>query len=246
MSTAWVDHYEVLGIAPSATADEIKAAYRREIRAAHPDVTGRQGSVEAATRVNVARDVLLDPSSRRRFDYERAQHRRPARRPYRPAENRARSSRPQSAAWSSPSASGPAAPGRDQRAEQPPRGEQASAGVGPETAHAQTTSARGRVPWVAVLTWSLAAIALFVALFVIMVGLGAKGLGTLILWADRLTASTPASFELGHVRLGNALVGFGWYVMRIAIALFMGVGLLEAILNRRGDGGAATPGPTAA
>ncbi len=49
--------YEVLGLKPGASAEEIHAAHRRLMRLAHPD-TG--GSDWLASRINQARDVLLD------------------------------------------------------------------------------------------------------------------------------------------------------------------------------------------
>ncbi len=47
---------EVLGLKPGASAEEIKAAHRRLMAAAHPD---RGGSDWIAARLNQARDVLL-------------------------------------------------------------------------------------------------------------------------------------------------------------------------------------------
>jgi DnaJ family protein C protein 19 len=48
--------FEVLGLKPGATSEDIHAAHRRLMRRAHPD-TG--GSDWLASRVNQARDVLL-------------------------------------------------------------------------------------------------------------------------------------------------------------------------------------------
>jgi hypothetical protein len=48
--------YSVLGLAPGASEEQIRAAYMRLMRTAHPD---NGGSDWLATRVNMARDVLL-------------------------------------------------------------------------------------------------------------------------------------------------------------------------------------------
>jgi hypothetical protein len=48
--------YQVLGLHPGATEEEIRAAHHRLMRTAHPD---SGGSDWLATRVNQARDVLL-------------------------------------------------------------------------------------------------------------------------------------------------------------------------------------------
>jgi len=53
--------YQVLGLQPGATDEEIRAAHHRLMRTAHPD---SGGSDWLATRINQARDVLL----RRRRD----------------------------------------------------------------------------------------------------------------------------------------------------------------------------------
>ncbi|TXN81267.1 VapE domain-containing protein [Methylobacterium sp. WL8] len=50
--------YVVLGLAPSATVDEIKAAHRREAKATHPDHNGAHRAADFI-RVGQARDTLL-------------------------------------------------------------------------------------------------------------------------------------------------------------------------------------------
>lgn len=66
-------HYELLCVAPEATADDIRAAYRRLIRVYHPDVVGASG--EAMTlRLNAAQRELLDPVLRAQYDRARRSH----------------------------------------------------------------------------------------------------------------------------------------------------------------------------
>jgi curved DNA-binding protein CbpA len=70
------DYYKLLGVASSASAEQIQAAYRRLAKAYHPDLNA--GSTVAAARmarVNVAKSVLLDPPSRARYDQLRATRR---------------------------------------------------------------------------------------------------------------------------------------------------------------------------
>ena len=64
------DHYRVLGVGPSASGDEIRAAYRREARRLHPDSAGSTSSSEMA-RLNEAYRVLSDPGRRVMYDRSR-------------------------------------------------------------------------------------------------------------------------------------------------------------------------------
>lgn len=60
------DYYEVLGIGKSASADEIKKAFRRLAVQHHPD---KEGGDEAKFKeVNEAYEVLKDPGKRQRYD----------------------------------------------------------------------------------------------------------------------------------------------------------------------------------
>ncbi|WP_461169124.1 J domain-containing protein [Arthrobacter sp. Z1-15] len=57
--------YEVLGIAPTATAEQIKAAYRKAARATHPD---SGGSSETFHVVAEAYEVLSNPQQKAAYD----------------------------------------------------------------------------------------------------------------------------------------------------------------------------------
>ena len=65
----YVDYYKVLGIAKTATTDEIKAAYRKLARKHHPDLN--PDDKEAHKRfqqINEANEVLSDPEKRKKYD----------------------------------------------------------------------------------------------------------------------------------------------------------------------------------
>ncbi len=65
------DYYEILQLSPTASADEIRRAYRRRIAEVHPDKPG-VGDPELARTLDEARTVLLDPVARARYDAKRA------------------------------------------------------------------------------------------------------------------------------------------------------------------------------
>lgn len=69
---SYQDHYAVLGVAASASQDEIKAAYRRLALATHPDRHPDDPDAEARFRaISTAYAVLSDPAQRARYDTQR-------------------------------------------------------------------------------------------------------------------------------------------------------------------------------
>ena len=63
------DYYEVLGVGKSATADEIKSAYRKLAMKYHPDRNpGDKAAEEKFKEAAEAYDVLHDPQKRQRYD----------------------------------------------------------------------------------------------------------------------------------------------------------------------------------
>jgi molecular chaperone DnaJ len=69
MATATKDYYGTLGVKKSASADEIRKAFRKLARKYHPDVNpGDKSAEEKFKAMSEANDVLSDPKKRKIYD----------------------------------------------------------------------------------------------------------------------------------------------------------------------------------
>ena len=70
---AFIDYYQILAIAKTATPKEIKAAYRKLARKHHPDINPNDKDAKAKfQQINEANEVLSDPEKRAKYDQQSA------------------------------------------------------------------------------------------------------------------------------------------------------------------------------
>ena len=68
MPVEYKDYYKTLGVSKTASAEEIKKAYRKLARQHHPDVNKKPESEKRFKEINEANEVLSDPEKRKRYD----------------------------------------------------------------------------------------------------------------------------------------------------------------------------------
>ena len=61
-------YYEVLGVSPDASSDEIEAAYRERLKETHPDVSDDEDASDRTKQLIDAKEVLTDADERARYD----------------------------------------------------------------------------------------------------------------------------------------------------------------------------------
>lgn len=63
-----MNFYEILGVKQNATQEEIKLAYKKQMKKWHPDINKDPNAINMSSKINEAKEVLLDEIKRRDYD----------------------------------------------------------------------------------------------------------------------------------------------------------------------------------
>ena len=63
-----LNYYELLGVSENATKEEIKKAYKTQMKKWHPDINKSKEAPEMSIKLNEAKETLLDDDKRKAYD----------------------------------------------------------------------------------------------------------------------------------------------------------------------------------
>lgn len=63
-----LNYYEILGVSKTASNEEIRKAYKAQMKIWHPDLNKSKDASEMSKKINEAKEVLLDPEKRKEYD----------------------------------------------------------------------------------------------------------------------------------------------------------------------------------
>jgi len=69
-----INYYEVFGITPTASSEDISTAHKALAKMYHPDINSSKDAHEKMTLLNEANEVLSDTEKRKKYDNELNQH----------------------------------------------------------------------------------------------------------------------------------------------------------------------------
>ena len=63
-----MNYYELLGVQRSASNEEIRIAYKNQMKKWHPDINKSESAISMSSKINEAKEVLLDEIKRKDYD----------------------------------------------------------------------------------------------------------------------------------------------------------------------------------